>query len=60
MTRQRKKISNDDIPSSSYMLCRFYARKKCAFEFLPRAKDEKFLRENVCVFWEGCDSNNND
>jgi len=53
MTRQRKKISNDDIPSSSYMLCRFYARKKCAFEFLPRAKDEKFLRENVYVFWEG-------
>ena len=42
--RQRK-ISNDDIPSSSYMLCRFYARKKCAFEFLPRAKDE-FKEEN--------------
>jgi hypothetical protein len=50
--RQRK-ISNDDIPSSSYMLCRFYAREKCAFEFLPRAKDEKFLRENVMSFGEG-------
>ena len=50
--RQRK-ISNDDVPSSSYTLCRFYARKKCACAFLRARKmkgDENFLRENVCLW----------